>query len=398
MLRFGGRTHVTDTTVHSVTPSRSLSFDGAGTGGQVRGRRSVEPVPEGARLSTELHVETHGVMRLLEPLLATGDKPGAPVLFDVTTAKPGSDGRRVRSSYHRLTITGPQQATTPFAPSERPPGTAEAVLINTDLGPLLIAVWYGESAQFCPGPMAKHDMKIVVPGVAETSAAWLLTPTSIRHLPDRPVAGGKEITIEKFDQTAAVLFTTDQSVIGRFDRAISRLAPEAARAAVELARLKRQRVANTHRQLSAVAQALPDGPAMLQSADEHLALAENLLEGIAIRTGMPQRELDPSALAVLASYRWPGNVRELRNVLEQAAMLTDSARLTAEDFAAILPASAAREARVGGMRPLPEQIAELERSSIRLALAATGGNKVSAARMLGISRATLYEKLSGMRT
>ena len=50
------------------------------------------------------------------------------------------------------------------------------------------------------------------------------------------------------------------------------------------------------------------------------------------------------------------------------------------------------------MRPLPEQIAELERSSIRLALAATGGNKVSAARMLGISRATLYEKLSGMRT
>jgi DNA-binding NtrC family response regulator len=50
------------------------------------------------------------------------------------------------------------------------------------------------------------------------------------------------------------------------------------------------------------------------------------------------------------------------------------------------------------MRPLPEQIADLERSSIRLALAATGGNKVHAARLLGISRATLYEKMSAFRT
>jgi DNA-binding NtrC family response regulator len=80
-------------------------------------------------------------------------------------------------------------------------------------------------------------------------------------------------------------------------------------------------------------------------------------------------------------------------------MLTDNARHGAEDFARILPVNASREARSGGaMRPLPEQIAELELSSIRLALAATGGNKVSAARMLGISRATLYEKMSGMRT
>jgi len=128
------------------------------------------------------------------------------------------------------------------------------------------------------------------------------------------------------------------------------------------------------------------------------ALAEHLLENIAARTGMPQRELTPSAIAALGAHHWPGNIRELRNILEQAAMLTDSARLTAEDFASILPVGAVREARVGGMRPLPEQIADLERSSIRLALAATGGNKVSAAQMLGISRATLYEKLSGMRT
>ena len=140
-------------------------------------------------------------------------------------------------------------------------------------------------------------------------------------------------------------------------------------------------------------------PALRERLGDLEALAEHLLENIAARIGMPQRELGPSAIGALAAHGWPGNIRELRNVLEQAAMLTDAARLSAADFATILPASASREARAGSaVRPLPEQIAELERSSIRLALAATGGNKVSAARMLGISRATLYEKMSAMRT
>ena len=126
------------------------------------------------------------------------------------------------------------------------------------------------------------------------------------------------------------------------------------------------------------------------------ALAENLLESIAARSGMPQRELAPGALAVLAAHEWRGNVRELRNVLEQAAMLTDRARLDAEDFAAILPRAEAL-GPAPQARPLPQLIAELERSSIRSALEATGGNKVSAAKMLGISRATLYEKLAEMK-
>ena len=46
-----------------------------------------------------------------------------------------------------------------------------------------------------------------------------------------------------------------------------------------------------------------------------------------------------------------------------------------------------------GLAPLAEQVARLERRAIAAALAATGGNKVAAARMLGISRAKLYERL-----
>jgi transcriptional regulator with PAS, ATPase and Fis domain len=140
-------------------------------------------------------------------------------------------------------------------------------------------------------------------------------------------------------------------------------------------------------------------PALRERLADLEALAESLLESIAARSGMPQRELAPSALALLAAYPWPGNIRELRNALEQAAMLTDNPRLAAEDFAAVLPAAGAPldERKAGALRPLPQLIAELEQSSIASALAATGGNKVSAAKMLGISRATLYEKLAGRK-
>jgi transcriptional regulator with PAS, ATPase and Fis domain len=141
-------------------------------------------------------------------------------------------------------------------------------------------------------------------------------------------------------------------------------------------------------------------PVRLPSLRERLsdleALCESLLESISQRTGMPQREMTSSAIGALATHEWRGNVRELRNVLEQATMHSDKIRLTSEDFLSILP-SARRDSPHSGLRPLPQLIAELEYASIRSALEATQGNKVSAAKLLGISRATLYGKLASIK-
>jgi len=143
-------------------------------------------------------------------------------------------------------------------------------------------------------------------------------------------------------------------------------------------------------------------PALRERVADLDALCEHLLEQIATRTGMPQRELTPAARTFLASYSWPGNVRELRNALEQAGMLTDSISLTAEDFATILPMdgntvpteNAAVMANPAlGIRPLAEAVAEVEKNLIKSALESTAGNKAQAARLLGISRATLYQKI-----
>ena len=136
-------------------------------------------------------------------------------------------------------------------------------------------------------------------------------------------------------------------------------------------------------------------PPLRERIDDLESLCDHILEDIARRSGRPQHELTPTALAVLSAYSWPGNIRELRNVLEQVTLNSDSTRLSAEEFTLVLP-RVTGAARSGG-RPtlkLADIVADAERSAIRSALAAAEGKKILAAELLGISRATLYQKLS----
>jgi transcriptional regulator with PAS, ATPase and Fis domain len=140
-------------------------------------------------------------------------------------------------------------------------------------------------------------------------------------------------------------------------------------------------------------------PPLRDRLDDIEALSEVMLERSAERTGMPARELSRDALDALASYSWPGNVRELRNVLEQVTMLSEGPRITAADFRTILPdAAVEKPALVPRMQVVPLRldvaIAGAEREAIRQALDAASGNKTAAAHLLGVSRATLYEKLA----
>ncbi|MGH6626910.1 MAG: sigma-54 interaction domain-containing protein, partial [Burkholderiaceae bacterium] len=150
-------------------------------------------------------------------------------------------------------------------------------------------------------------------------------------------------------------------------------------------------------------------PPLRERRSDIPALVEVLGEDMALRNGAPLPELTPDALALLSAQSWRGNIRELRNVLEQAAMRSDSDRIGAAQLEAVLReagieqiapaplpgcedgASPIRSAEA--LRPLAEQVAQLERQAIAAALSATGGNKLAAARMLGISRATLYGRL-----
>ncbi len=141
-------------------------------------------------------------------------------------------------------------------------------------------------------------------------------------------------------------------------------------------------------------------PPLRERIDDLDALVDALAEDIARRSALPVKQLDQDARDLLARHDWPGNIRELRNALEQAMLMTDDAVLGAAHFGAIAALAAAGGApAVAGAPPrqLPQAKAELELRAIRDALATTGGNKVAAAKLLGISRATLYEKLATLR-
>jgi DNA-binding NtrC family response regulator len=137
-------------------------------------------------------------------------------------------------------------------------------------------------------------------------------------------------------------------------------------------------------------------------------LIEFFLQGFAKTDGSGTRlvpTLSADAYAALSAYRFPGNVRELGHAIEHAAVLAGYGEITLDH----LPAVVAEEAPSGptvvalptaapdGVReavpPLAAAIREFEKGHLRRALAATGGKRVKAAEMLGISRKSLWEKL-----
>ncbi|MGV3682036.1 MAG: sigma-54 interaction domain-containing protein [Acidovorax sp.] len=139
------------------------------------------------------------------------------------------------------------------------------------------------------------------------------------------------------------------------------------------------------------------------------ALVESLGDDLALRNGTPPPEVLSDAMALLAGQPWRGNIRELRNVIEQAVMRSEGQSIDAaqlerilreagvepaapvQDTTAVVVVEAEDESRY--LRPLAEQVAELERRAIQAAMKAHGGNKLATARQLGISRATLYGRL-----
>ncbi|MGY3546792.1 sigma-54 interaction domain-containing protein [Bradyrhizobium sp. USDA 4469] len=142
-----------------------------------------------------------------------------------------------------------------------------------------------------------------------------------------------------------------------------------------------------------------DLPPLRDCLDDLPDISARLLEDISASGDHVSAKITPSALSVLARYDWPGNVRELRNVLERALILSDSGRLSGDDFARILPvgtdARPAATARAAGpVLPYAEAEAEFEKQTLEQALAASNGQISEAAKLLQISRATFYKKLA----
>ncbi|HEU4369050.1 MAG TPA: sigma-54 dependent transcriptional regulator [Methylomirabilota bacterium] len=127
-------------------------------------------------------------------------------------------------------------------------------------------------------------------------------------------------------------------------------------------------------------------PSLRERAEDIPLLAAHFLRRAAASLGKPLEGFDDEATAWLLRHRWPGNVRELENVVERSATLARGPLVTLADLHTefVMPASGG-----GATRPT---LAELEADYIQRVLEETRGDKVAAARILGISVRTLQRR------
>jgi DNA-binding NtrC family response regulator len=142
-------------------------------------------------------------------------------------------------------------------------------------------------------------------------------------------------------------------------------------------------------------------PPLRERAEDIPLLVGHVVEKCNRRMHREVRHVTPQAMAVLVAHAWPGNVRELENAVQRMMVLATGDTLDLDGLPAELHAVQAEGPAVRGLKGVARQTASVaERAAVEDALQKTAGNVTRAARLLGISRATLQKrmKLFGLRS
>ena len=126
-------------------------------------------------------------------------------------------------------------------------------------------------------------------------------------------------------------------------------------------------------------------PPLRDRKDDIPLLVERFTKKVGKRLRIPSKDFAPAAMELLMEYNWPGNVRELENCIERTMILLDGDTVTVKDISLVIHTEI----------PVKEEktLEDLEANAIQDAIKKCAGNKVRAARMLGIHPSTLYRKI-----
>jgi DNA-binding NtrC family response regulator len=127
-----------------------------------------------------------------------------------------------------------------------------------------------------------------------------------------------------------------------------------------------------------------DLPPLRSRREDILPLAEHFLKKYAKDNDRPVRNFSAEVVEFMLNYDWPGNVRELENMVERGVVLSKDKAITLEEFPKELTKSTPADGKT---------LEAMERNHIQKALEETGGNIARTAKMLGIHRMTLYNKM-----
>jgi transcriptional regulator with PAS, ATPase and Fis domain len=131
-------------------------------------------------------------------------------------------------------------------------------------------------------------------------------------------------------------------------------------------------------------------PRLQERAKDLEILSERFVQSYADKHGRVAKKLSADAKRILFGYDFPGNVRELANIIERAVIVSHGVVVELDDLPESVRVAAAQQRRKD-RRPT---LAEVEADYLRETLLATKGNKSEAAKILGISRKNLYERLA----
>jgi len=131
-------------------------------------------------------------------------------------------------------------------------------------------------------------------------------------------------------------------------------------------------------------------PPLRERAQDVPKLVHAFVKQYSTKHGRKVTGTAPEVMDILKEYEFPGNVRELANTIERAVIVASGNRIELSD----LPEALRAAVLVQRKRERPQSLAEVEAEYVAETLSATRGNKTEAARILGISRKNLYERLA----
>jgi PAS domain S-box-containing protein len=122
-------------------------------------------------------------------------------------------------------------------------------------------------------------------------------------------------------------------------------------------------------------------------------LVEKLLKKISFELGRPVPEIASQTMDIFMNYSWPGNVRELENILERVLNFMDGPVVQPYHLPLHIQKATGENRQQDNAFNLKLVVEEIEKQVIQRALERTNGNRIQAAKLLGISRANIYQKM-----
>lgn len=153
-----------------------------------------------------------------------------------------------------------------------------AMIMQAERSHLLVPVWWQQDLQSAIHPRSAGPLSFVVPGVAESSEAFLVTPGGIQRVRHRRVTGGVRVSLEELPLDGFLLLSDDQRAIAQITRYVRRIAPRAAKLRRELVAVKLQAASSLVTRMGSLSSSPTSAQAMLQQAEAELSACDRQLQ------------------------------------------------------------------------------------------------------------------------